>query len=159
MRYTARVDAAKLHAVRISDVEPAVNALGDAFLEDPFFEYLFEPRHAVEGTVRTIHAFTLEYGIRYGEVYSPSADIEGVAIWLPPGNTTITAWKAIRAGVLRLRSVRKIGLGDRLSFAGKDTRPDCCDRCWTGAIGKECRAISRPTTSRTWVCTSTSGSR
>lgn len=109
----------KLHAVRMSDVERAANALFDAFLEDPFFEYLFGPRRGVEAAVTPIHAFTLGYGVRYGEVYSPSADIEGVAIWLPPGSSTITTWKAIRAGVLRLRSIGNAGLKERLSFANK----------------------------------------
>jgi ribosomal protein S18 acetylase RimI-like enzyme len=119
LRSGTRTGALGLHAIQITEVEQAANSLFSAFMDDPFFEYMFGPKRNVKGIVKTIHLFTLKYGIRYGEVYSPSEDIEGAAIWLPPDNTKITAWKSLQAGVLRLRKGTGVGLKDGLLFMKK----------------------------------------
>jgi ribosomal protein S18 acetylase RimI-like enzyme len=106
----------RLHAIVPAEVEEAANVLFSAFLDDPFFDYLFGPKRNAGEMVKTIHTFTLRYGIRYGEVFSPSERIEGVAIWLPPGTTTMTAWRALRSGALQLRAAARIGLRGSLSF-------------------------------------------
>ena len=41
----------------------------------------------------------LNYGFRYGEVYS-TPGITGIAIWLPPGQTQLTPRRYIRSGFL-----------------------------------------------------------
>jgi len=39
----------------------------------------------------------LEYGLRYGEVYS-DADVSSAAVWLPPGKTTMRLDRLVRSG-------------------------------------------------------------
>jgi ribosomal protein S18 acetylase RimI-like enzyme len=43
----------------------------------------------------------INYGLRYGEVYTTS-DIPGISVWLPPGQTHITTWRYALAGFLPL---------------------------------------------------------
>lgn len=40
----------------------------------------------------------IDYGLRYGEVYS-TPGIDGVIVWLPPGQTHITTWRYILVGL------------------------------------------------------------
>jgi ribosomal protein S18 acetylase RimI-like enzyme len=37
------------------------------------------------------------YGLHYGEVYS-NAEVNGVAVWLTPGDTELTPWRLLRCG-------------------------------------------------------------
>jgi ribosomal protein S18 acetylase RimI-like enzyme len=43
----------------------------------------------------------INYGLRYGEVYTTS-DLSGISVWLPPGQTNITTWRYALAGFLPL---------------------------------------------------------
>jgi ribosomal protein S18 acetylase RimI-like enzyme len=36
-------------------------------------------------------------GIRYGEVYATSSNLEGIAIWIPSNNYPVTFWKMLRS--------------------------------------------------------------
>ena len=44
---------------------------------------------------------TLEYGVRYGAVYS-DPDARGAAVWLPPGQTDMSFWRTARSGFMTL---------------------------------------------------------
>ena len=41
----------------------------------------------------------INYGLRYGQVYTTS-DIDGLSIWLPPGETHTNNWRYARSGFL-----------------------------------------------------------
>ena len=43
----------------------------------------------------------LDYGLRYGEVYTTS-DVAGISVWLPPGQTHISTWRCLLSGFLPL---------------------------------------------------------
>jgi len=42
----------------------------------------------------------VRYGYRYGEVYTTAGGLEGVAVWLRPGETDLALWKMLATGVL-----------------------------------------------------------
>jgi ribosomal protein S18 acetylase RimI-like enzyme len=92
----------ELYSLRKADIDKACGVLFEAFQDDPFFLYAFGKRHNDKTLVSMMHRFTLRLGLRYGLVQSPTAAIEGVAIWLSPGHASITPSRAVRAGVFGL---------------------------------------------------------
>jgi ribosomal protein S18 acetylase RimI-like enzyme len=69
-----------------------------AFFDDPMFAWVesneSRRRSALPGFFRLI----IQYCLRYGEVYS-ARDDKGVALWLTPGNSTITIGRIIKSGM------------------------------------------------------------
>jgi len=97
------MDSAGLHVIQKTDQKKARDVLFESFRSDPFFKYLLGDSSDDALVAGPIQEFILTIGTRYGEVYAPSQEIEGVAVWLPPHNAQITAWKSLRCGVLRMR--------------------------------------------------------
>jgi ribosomal protein S18 acetylase RimI-like enzyme len=82
-----------------SHLDEAAEVLARAFQHDPLSCYVF-PKEARRGRVlRWMFHCHLRYGLRYGQVYT-CARGDGVAIWLPPGQTTQTLWRLLRTGAL-----------------------------------------------------------
>ena len=90
----------ELYFLQRGDIKKASNVLFDAFRDDPFFLYAFGAKHSDEALVGQMHRFTLRLGLRYGTVAAPTAVLEGIVIWLSPGHTAITPWRAVRTGIL-----------------------------------------------------------
>jgi ribosomal protein S18 acetylase RimI-like enzyme len=98
-----------LYELQRTDVARASSVLFEAFLEDPFFQYMLGESRLDEGIVRSLHAFTINLGIRYGEVHAPTEALEGIAIWLPPRHARITAWKSLMSGLPGVSLARSLG--------------------------------------------------
>jgi ribosomal protein S18 acetylase RimI-like enzyme len=108
-----------LYRISTSDIEKARSVLAESFRDDPFFTYMLGERRGDPAFVKRIHGFTLAYGVANGIVLAPSQEIEGAAIWLPPGRTSMTAWRSIRAGVGRMMGMPFGSLAGRTAFARK----------------------------------------
>ena len=77
--------------------ERAAQVLARAFFDYPVMAAHWPDRRRREKYLAWYLGCTVEYGLRYGEVYT-TPDVAGVAIWLPPGRTRFTTWRYIRAG-------------------------------------------------------------
>jgi ribosomal protein S18 acetylase RimI-like enzyme len=93
----------------------AANTLTDAFWNDPLLTNVVAPdeskrRHAGEWFFQA----TTKYGIRWGEAYSNDG-ASGVAIWFPPGQTTISMFRMLRVGLASMPL--KLGLAGMSRFA------------------------------------------
>lgn len=96
-----------LYYLQRDDIKEALKVIGDAFLNDPkICFYLPDPNTRMEISYY-LWEFLLKDGIKHGDVIAPSKNLEGISIWLPPGNEYISFWRAIRNGVLKI--VRKFG--------------------------------------------------
>ncbi|MGV9172537.1 MAG: GNAT family N-acetyltransferase [Promethearchaeia archaeon] len=88
----------------ISLTEEQVNAAAEvaveAFLNYPISIYLFPDIQERRDKLVYGFRFVLKYGVRHGIVHATSSNLEGVAVWLPPKNTIISPWDAIRCGGL-----------------------------------------------------------
>ena len=89
-----------LYKVQKGDITRASKVLADAFQRDPLWNKIYEGDSDIE---KRFHAF-FEGGVRhclkYGEVYAPSEDLEGV-IGLVPGKYADTNWwRAMRSGTM-----------------------------------------------------------
>jgi len=80
-----------------SHIRPAAEMLSRAFRDYPLLQYSF-PDELERGKVAPyFFQFILYYGIRYGETYATSPNLEGVALWIPSDNYPVTFWKLIRS--------------------------------------------------------------
>lgn len=94
--------------------DAAATTLTDAFWDDPLLSVVVAPdeskrRAAGEWFFRT----SVKYGLRWGESYA-NDDASAVAIWFPPGQTTISLSRMLRVGLAAMPF--KVGLGGMSRF-------------------------------------------
>ncbi|MBN1189602.1 MAG: GNAT family N-acetyltransferase [Dehalococcoidales bacterium] len=64
-------------------------------------------------------SLSVYYGLKYGEVYSPSEALEGIAVWIPSNNYPMTVWKMMRS--IPLMEIYGFGrnVGSRMKSLGE----------------------------------------
>ena len=77
-----------------------------SFFDYPSIVYSWPDPQQRERHLAQYFGWALNYGFRYGEIYT-TPDIAGVSIWLPPWQTQITTWRYMWAGYLQLPLVMK----------------------------------------------------
>ena len=77
--------------------EPAVETLLKAFEDYPLLQYYFPDNSTREKISSYFLALAVYSGIRYGEVYATSENLEGIAIWIHSKNYPLTLWKILRS--------------------------------------------------------------
>lgn len=75
----------------------AAGTLTEAFFNYPVMEYLFPSESERERGLPFLFEYYLYYSVRYGEVYTTSTDMEGIAIWLTSENYHMSLWRLLRA--------------------------------------------------------------
>jgi len=89
-----------LYKVQKRDIVRASKVLADAFQRDPLWNKIYEGDPDIE---KRFHAFFeggVRYCLKYGEVYAPSENLEGV-IGLVPGKYADMNWRRmIRSGTM-----------------------------------------------------------
>ncbi len=98
-----------LDRLNISQIKPAARMLSRAFEDYPLFTYFIPDQIRRHYQAYYILEFMLRYGIFYGEAYTTSSALEGIAVWLPQGKVDMSPWRTIWSGGLSL--VPKLGLG------------------------------------------------
>jgi ribosomal protein S18 acetylase RimI-like enzyme len=84
-----------------SQIRPAGEVAARAFHNDPVTVHLF-PNNSGLFDIAPLYEFDIRYCRLYGETYATSPDLEGIAAWLPPGETDMPWHKILRAGALSL---------------------------------------------------------
>ena len=100
---------ASLYRVTKSDVEKASLVLGRAFHDDPVMSQVVPEEDERKQKLPLIYKISLLYALKYGGAYSPSKNLEGIAIIVPSETANVTFWRLIRSGALR--TVIKLGRG------------------------------------------------
>ena len=77
--------------------EHAVKVLSKAFTDYPLLQYYFPDKSTREKISNYFLSFAVYGGIKYGEVYATSKNLEGIAIWIPSTNFPLTFWKILRS--------------------------------------------------------------
>ena len=90
--------------IRLSEkhVKTASLVLSRAFQNDPIIRWLISDVNKRLVEAHRIFEIKLRIGIRYGEVYGTSKNLEGVAIWRPPKNVNFPYWKYLTKGGFKL---------------------------------------------------------
>jgi len=86
-----------------ADIGRACEMLSRAFFPDSKMTHLMPEIAARKDRSEHLFEFELRYGMIYGDVYTTSPGVEGVAVWLPSDKSEITLWRAFRAGGLGLQ--------------------------------------------------------
>ncbi len=77
----------------------AAAVLALAFQDDPVARHVFPDAVRRAPALRWLFRVQLRDGLRHGRVDTTTAG-DGVALWLAPGNTTLTPWRVLRSGAL-----------------------------------------------------------
>jgi len=86
-----------------ADAARACEMLSHAFFDDAKMAHLMPEVAARKERSRHLFEFELRYGMLYGNVYTTSPAVEGVAVWLPSDKAEVTLWRAFRAGGMGLQ--------------------------------------------------------
>lgn len=87
-----------LYRLQKKDARRAGAMLTEAFRHDPVWNAVLD---GVAPERRTGAFETpVRYGLHYGEVYAPSAALEGVAVWVPGELADMTFWRVFRCGAI-----------------------------------------------------------
>jgi ribosomal protein S18 acetylase RimI-like enzyme len=72
-----------------------------SFKDDPYFRAVYKTEDNWEKNAIHQFRFLVCYGLKHGEVYTTSTNVEGSAIWFPSENARLTLYRMIRYGALQ----------------------------------------------------------
>lgn len=95
---------ARDHVMRLRrrDVRRAAQICGRAFRDTPHVAHFFPNDEHRAADAAAMFEMRIQYGLLYGEVHTTSPNLEGIAVWIPSERATMTMWRQIRAGGIRL---------------------------------------------------------
>lgn len=96
----------------------ASQTLARAFYEDPFSLYAFPDIKEREIRLPYMNEISIRYGLRYGEVYTTSEKLEGVAVWMLPGKWMMSTGGLLLSGTLN--PIIRMGLKAELKMMPLD---------------------------------------
>jgi hypothetical protein len=98
-------------------IKPASYVLSRAFQNDPLLRWQIPDDNKRFSKINYFWELSLRIGLKYGEVYGTSEDLEGIAIWRPPKYVNISYWKYIKNGVIKFPLKFGIKSTKRITFA------------------------------------------
>ncbi len=98
----------RLFRLREDQVKHASEVLSRAFYNNPGFVYLIPDDSERKEKLKYVFEYVIRYDVLYGEVYSPSSDLEGFAGWIPFEYIYKTYETQIRSGGKKV--VAKLGM-------------------------------------------------
>jgi ribosomal protein S18 acetylase RimI-like enzyme len=89
--------------IRLSkkQIKPASFVLSRAFQNDPVLRWQIPDATKRLSKLYYFWELVLRVGIKYGEVYGTSENLEGIAIWRPPQNVNVSYWKFVKNGAFK----------------------------------------------------------
>ncbi len=85
-----------------SELEKSVEVLSQAFNDDVLSRYFFPSEEDRIQYLPELFRYRIKYGLKFGQVYASSQNLEGIAIWRYPDSTKKSTWRDLRSGGLRL---------------------------------------------------------
>ena len=93
-------DVPKLTSIQPDQLEEASQMLARAFFDDPIVEYIMPDPARRERHLPWFFRLATRYGHPYGESFTTPHNVEGAAIWLPPGDNMTSLLRMVRLGLL-----------------------------------------------------------
>ncbi len=113
-----------------SHIRPAAGTLVRAFRDYLLLLSSFADEAQRQRVAHYFLRFPLYYGIRYGETYATSPNLEGVAVWIPSDSYPMTFWRVVRSvplsvmlGFSRAGAARLRHAGDYIDAAHRRLAP------------------------------------
>ncbi len=83
-----------------TDIKRSAQTLANAFYNTPLRIYTLPGEKNRYLKLPYLHEISVRYALRYGKVYTTSSRIEGVAVWMPPGEWEVSLRKAFLSGTI-----------------------------------------------------------
>ena len=80
-----------------SHIKPAIIVLTEVFQNYPLFSYYYPDKITKEKIAYYFSSVAVFSGMRYGEIYATSHNLEGVAIWMLSDKYPIVFWRLLRS--------------------------------------------------------------
>jgi hypothetical protein len=80
-----------------SHIKPAINRLTGTFQNYPLLNYYYHDELTKKRIAHYFLSLEVFSGIRYGEVYVTSHNLEGLAVWIPSDKYPMTLWRLLRS--------------------------------------------------------------
>ncbi|MFX0058867.1 MAG: GNAT family N-acetyltransferase [Candidatus Hodarchaeota archaeon] len=109
-------DLSNLLRLSKKHIKSASLVLSRAFLNDPIIRWQIPDFNIRTKKLHYLWEITLRIGIKYGEVYGTSENLEGIAMWRPPKNVNISYWKFVKNGGIKLPFKFGVQSTKRMSF-------------------------------------------
>jgi len=102
-----------------NDIRPAGDVLFRAFQKYPPFKYYYPDERRRLPAIQYLNLISVYYGFRFGEIYTTSANMEGVAIWVPSADYNMSYLNLLRAVPLHVLLKFGISSGSRMAGMGE----------------------------------------
>ena len=89
---------AELIRLEKAHVKAAASMLAKAFQDDPFYAYVYSNATVMEWRLPYMLEFLLRYSLHYGQSYTTSPQLEGVAVWLHSEQMSMSFWRLLISG-------------------------------------------------------------
>lgn len=83
-----------------AQIKPAARVLARAFADEPLWKYFIPDAARRHRQIYYVFRLMVSYGLRYGEGYATSPNLEGVVIWLPSERAKMSLWDQILCGAV-----------------------------------------------------------
>ncbi|MFC1983648.1 GNAT family N-acetyltransferase [Chloroflexota bacterium] len=113
-----------LYRVQKRDIMQAVKVLADAFQHDPLWNKVCEEESDIDKRFRAIFEVPVRYCMKYGEVYAPSEDLEGVMGLIPRKYADMNMWHLIRSGAMVAAMRMGLNIAKKMGPIGKRLTED-----------------------------------
>ncbi|MFX1428284.1 MAG: GNAT family N-acetyltransferase, partial [Promethearchaeota archaeon] len=101
-------DLNKIFRLTEDQVKKASEVLSRAFYDNPWSIYIIPEDSERREKLKYVYEYVIRYDVLYGEVYSPSSGLEGIAGWIPFQYIYKTYEAQIRSGGKKV--VEKLGV-------------------------------------------------
>ncbi len=100
-----------IYKIQKKDIETACQVLGKAFHYDPVWIYIIPDENERKEKLPFVFEYILRYSLKYGEVYAPTENLEGIAVWVPHTTVEKSFWRILRSGAFKaaLKMGNKLG--------------------------------------------------
>ena len=85
-----------------STFQKSVDVLTRAFWDDPLNAYFYPDETKRKRFLPIFFEYRLKQGLQYGEIFTTSEEVEGIAIWKPSKTIDSTLWREFRSGGFKM---------------------------------------------------------
>ncbi len=90
--------AAQPGQLAANQVNEASEVVARAFHDDPIAVWLLPDESKRLEVQRWMAAASLRYALTHGEIYTTAGEVEGIALWIPPGKYPLSVLRLLLAG-------------------------------------------------------------
>jgi hypothetical protein len=84
----------------------AGSALAQAFQDDPMYRYVCPDPEERRRTTAPLFEAAVKPSLAFGEAWT-TPDLNGAALWLAPGNTSLNFWHIARTGFVMVFAIMR----------------------------------------------------